>query len=53
MTVIAEGVETVGQARMVQADGCTGIQGYLVSVPVVAAEVTALLTRDLAGVLTK
>jgi EAL domain-containing protein (putative c-di-GMP-specific phosphodiesterase class I) len=53
MTVIAEGVETLAQARMVQADGCSEIQGYLVSVPVPAAEVAALLTQDLAGMLTK
>jgi diguanylate cyclase (GGDEF)-like protein len=51
MTVVAEGVETAGQARMAQADGCNEIQGYLVSVPVAAAEVAALLTRDVGGAL--
>lgn len=51
MTVIAEGVETAGQARMVQADGCNEIQGYLVSQPVPVAGVGALLARDLAEVL--
>ena len=51
MTVIAEGVETLNQARMVETDGCTDIQGYLVSKPVPAAEVEALLARDMAGVL--
>jgi diguanylate cyclase (GGDEF)-like protein len=53
MTVVAEGVETVGQARLVQADGCTEIQGYLVSQPVPVAGVAALLARDLSEVLPK
>ena len=52
MAVIAEGVETRNQARMVEADGCTDIQGYLVGRPVAAEEVTALLARDWAEVLT-
>jgi EAL domain-containing protein (putative c-di-GMP-specific phosphodiesterase class I) len=52
MSVIAEGVETINQARMVQADGCTDIQGYLVSKPISAAGVDALLARDLTSVLT-
>ncbi|MGA3005487.1 MAG: EAL domain-containing protein [Acetobacteraceae bacterium] len=51
MTVTAEGVETSGQARMVQADGCSEIQGYLVSQPIPAAGVAALLARDLTEVL--
>jgi EAL domain-containing protein (putative c-di-GMP-specific phosphodiesterase class I) len=51
MTVIAEGVETAGQARMVQAEGCSEIQGYLVSQPVPVAGVAALLARDLTAVL--
>ncbi len=51
MTVIAEGVETLNQARMVATDGCTDIQGYLISKPLPAAEVEALLARDPAGVL--
>jgi EAL domain-containing protein (putative c-di-GMP-specific phosphodiesterase class I) len=50
MTVIAEGVETAGQARMVQADGCGEIQGYMVSQPIPVAGVAALLARDLAEV---
>jgi diguanylate cyclase (GGDEF)-like protein len=53
MTVIAEGVETRNQARMAEADGCTEIQGFLVSRPVPAAEVAALLARDWADVLTR
>ncbi len=51
MTVIAEGVETANQARIVQADGCSEIQGYLISQPVPAACVPALLARDLNEVL--
>ena len=47
MTVIAEGVETTGQARMVEADGCTEIQGFLISKPIAVAEIPALLARDL------
>ena len=51
MAVIAEGVETRNQARMVEADGCTDIQGYLISKPVPAAEIPELLARDLATIL--
>ena len=46
-TVIAEGVETTAQARMVEAYGCTDIQGFLISKPISAADVPALLARDL------
>lgn len=46
MTVVAEGVETLGQARMVEADGCTELQGYLVSKPVPAGEVGVVLGKD-------
>jgi diguanylate cyclase (GGDEF)-like protein len=53
MTVIAEGVETVNEVRMVEADGCTEIQGYLVSRPIPPDGVEALLARDLGDVLTK
>jgi diguanylate cyclase (GGDEF)-like protein len=51
MSVIAEGVETPAQTRAAQADGCSEIQGYLVSRPVPAAAVGALLARDLTEVL--
>ncbi len=51
MAVIAEGVETSNQARMVAADGCSGIQGFLISRPVAAAEAAALLTKDVSHVL--
>lgn len=46
MTTIAEGVETERQAAMVHADGCTEIQGYLVSKPVPEAELAKLLNAQ-------
>ena len=45
MTTTAEGVETAEQAALVEADGCTDIQGYLISRPIPAAEIDALLRR--------
>jgi diguanylate cyclase (GGDEF)-like protein len=45
MTTIAEGVETPAQAAQVEADGCTEIQGYLISRPIPADEIDALLSR--------
>jgi len=45
MTTTAEGVETAAQAAIVRADGCTDMQGFLVSRPVPAAEVAALIAR--------
>ena len=53
MTVIAEGVETRAQARMVEADGCTEIQGYLISKPIPPREIVALLARNPASVLSE
>ena len=37
MTICAEGVETEQQLRIVRAEGCTEMQGYLVSPPLPAA----------------
>jgi len=51
LAVIAEGVETINQARMARTDGCTDIQGYLVSKPIPATGVDALLARDLSTLL--
>lgn len=45
MTTIAEGVETMEQAAMVEADGCTDIQGNLLSHPIPASGIDALLAR--------
>lgn len=47
MTTTAEGVETRAQETMVRNDGCTDMQGYLVSRPVPAEEVSELI-RSLA-----
>ena len=49
MTTIAEGVETAQQAALVEADGCTDIQGYLISRPIPASEIDALLRQHPAG----
>ncbi|HEX8374024.1 MAG TPA: EAL domain-containing protein [Geminicoccaceae bacterium] len=43
MAVTAEGVETEEQLRQVRREGCTEVQGYLVSRPVPAGEVDGLL----------
>lgn len=43
MRVIAEGVETEGQLRLLAAEGCDDIQGYFFSRPVPASEILQLL----------
>ncbi|HUW50366.1 MAG TPA: EAL domain-containing protein [Sulfuricella sp.] len=43
LTVIAEGVETVGQFRFVAENGCDEVQGYYFSRPLPVAEITAYL----------
>ena len=45
MQVVAEGVETMAQLRMLQSLGCDEIQGYLVSKPVPAALAAAFFNR--------
>ncbi|NDP57902.1 MAG: EAL domain-containing protein [Oxalobacteraceae bacterium] len=45
MTVVAEGVETVEQLRILQELDCDEIQGYLISRPVPANEIPALLLQ--------
>jgi len=45
MTTTAEGVETIEQEEMIRADGCTDMQGYLVSRPVPAGDVAGLIER--------
>ncbi|HEU5035019.1 MAG TPA: EAL domain-containing protein, partial [Mycobacteriales bacterium] len=45
LEVVAEGVETYAQARVLAAHGCGRMQGYLVSPPVPADAVPALLQR--------
>ena len=45
MTTTAEGVETAEQEAMIRADGCTDMQGFLVSRPVPAGDVATLIER--------
>ncbi|MGN6704259.1 MAG: bifunctional diguanylate cyclase/phosphodiesterase, partial [Burkholderiaceae bacterium] len=45
MRVVAEGVETIEQLRILQQLSCDEVQGYYVSRPVPVAEVPALLHR--------
>lgn len=47
MPVIAEGVETVGQADFLRSIGCEYIQGYLYSKPLPEAEFEVLLQKNL------
>jgi len=47
MSVVAEGVETAAQLRILQALSCDEIQGYFISRPVPADAAQALLTRRL------
>lgn len=42
LDVVAEGVETQGQLDIMRAEGCTEIQGYLVSRPLPLAEIRRL-----------
>ena len=46
MTTVAEGVETTDQMERIRAEGCTDVQGYLISKPVPAAEVLKFLSAD-------
>ncbi|HEX9186751.1 MAG TPA: EAL domain-containing protein, partial [Vicinamibacteria bacterium] len=46
LEVVAEGVETEGQRAFLEANGCTGLQGYLLSSPLAAADVPAFLARS-------
>jgi len=43
LTTTAEGVETLEQQRLVRAEGCTNMQGYLVSRPVPSGDVATLI----------
>lgn len=45
MSVVAEGVETAAELKMLQVLGCDEIQGYLVSRPVPAMEAAAFMER--------
>jgi diguanylate cyclase (GGDEF)-like protein len=45
MSVVAEGVETVEQLRILQRLSCDEVQGYLISKPVPASEVPSLVRK--------
>ena len=45
MTVVAEGVETVEQLRILQSLNCDEIQGYLISRPVPASDIPTMLQQ--------
>jgi EAL domain-containing protein (putative c-di-GMP-specific phosphodiesterase class I) len=45
LRVIAEGVETEEQRSILRSLGCDGMQGFLFSRPIAAAELSALLLR--------
>jgi diguanylate cyclase (GGDEF)-like protein len=45
MTVIAEGVETAGQANYLRQNGCDEMQGYLFAKPMASEDYAALLAR--------
>jgi diguanylate cyclase (GGDEF)-like protein/PAS domain S-box-containing protein len=46
MDVVAEGVETVGQANFLRAKGCPQVQGNLYAPPMAAAQVPQFLRRQ-------
>lgn len=47
MKVVAEGVETLEQLGYLRANGCDEIQGYYLSKPIAADEMSRFLERDL------
>jgi EAL domain-containing protein (putative c-di-GMP-specific phosphodiesterase class I) len=46
LDVVAEGVETEAQRAFLESKGCAGLQGYLLSPPLAAADVPAFLARQ-------
>jgi len=43
---VAEGVETHDQMERIRTEGCTDVQGYLISRPVSATELLAFLSSE-------
>ena len=52
MKVVAEGVETVEQLGYLRGNGCDEIQGYYLSMPITADEMSRFLDRDLRNFVT-
>ncbi len=46
LDVVAEGVETEAQRAFLESKGCSGLQGYLLSPPLAAADVPAFLAKQ-------
>ncbi len=46
MTTVAEGVETHDQMQRIRAEGCTDVQGYLISKPITADDLLTLLGKQ-------
>ena len=46
LDVVAEGVETEAQRAFLESKGCSGLQGYLFSPPLPAADVPAFLAKQ-------
>lgn len=51
MKVVAEGVETLEQLGYLRANGCDEIQGYFLSKPITAHQLSQFLERDLRNLL--
>ncbi|WP_237478184.1 putative bifunctional diguanylate cyclase/phosphodiesterase [Lichenibacterium dinghuense] len=49
MTTVAEGVETPEQMHRIRAEGCTDVQGYLISRPIPAAEILKMFADQTSG----
>ena len=46
MTTVAEGVETPEQMSRIRHEGCTDVQGYLISRPISAADIRTLFANS-------
>ena len=46
LELLAEGVETMDQAKFLSEHDCNGMQGYLISKPVPAKEIESLFSKD-------
>jgi EAL domain-containing protein (putative c-di-GMP-specific phosphodiesterase class I) len=45
IAIVAEGVETMQQLKILQSMGCDEVQGYLISRPVPPEEIPALVSK--------